>query len=204
MKPLANEYCYPYARPAVTVDMVLARNVARRGTEVLLIRRGQAPYRGRWALPGGFVDADESLENAARRELLEETGVQVSSLRQIGAFGDPGRDPRGHTVSVAYLAALEGKSIQPIAGDDARAVEWFALESLPALAFDHARIIAAAVKMMREAVTVGGARPRRGRRASSPSSPEPSRRRGTGRGRSASRAVPARPSRRRARSQASG
>src|SRR6476660_8062009 len=95
------KYTYDYPRPAVTVDVVI---VTREPTpRVLLIKRKHDPYAGRWALPGGFVDMDEPLEDAARRELLEETGVRLARLEQLHTFGDPDRDPRGRTVSVVYL-----------------------------------------------------------------------------------------------------
>jgi len=114
---------------------------------VLLIRRKNPPFEGRWALPGGFVDPHEPLEEAARRELLEETGVRPAHLEQLHTFGDPGRDPRGWTVSVAYLALLDwqaARSLQPEAGDDAAGVAWFDLLAPPPLAFDHADILACA------------------------------------------------------------
>jgi len=110
------KYCYDHPRPAVTVDVVL---LCRRPLEVLLIKRGRPPFKGSWALPGGFVDKAESLEAAAARELLEETGIDGIQLKQIGAFGGPGRDPRGHTISVAYV--LQSTGGRPRAGTDAAA-----------------------------------------------------------------------------------
>lgn len=153
-------YTYEWPRPAVTVDVVL---FTVRGPElaVLMIRRGRAPFRGSWALPGGFVDEHESLERAALRELEEETGVTGVHIQQLGAYGDPGRDPRGHTVSVAHWAFLH-TAPRAVAADDAAEVQWMplstlALEAPPpspktrrgaratrglaTLAFDHARII---------------------------------------------------------------
>ena len=97
------KHCYDHPRPAVTVDIVLFHRL-KRGERVLLIRRKRDPFKGRWCLPGGFVDDNESLEAAASRELFEETGLSGIELEQIGAFGDPGRDPRGHTVSVVFAA----------------------------------------------------------------------------------------------------
>jgi 8-oxo-dGTP diphosphatase len=114
---------------------------------VLLIRRKNQPFEGRWALPGGFVDPHEPLEDAARRELWEETNVEPARLEQLHTFGAPGRDPRGWTVSVAYLAILEegaAQALQPQAGDDAAEVGWFDLCDPPPLAFDHADILACA------------------------------------------------------------
>lgn len=108
--------------------------------QVLLIQRKNAPFAGCWALPGGFVDEGEPLIVAARRELREETGLSLDDLEQLQAFGDPGRDPRGWTVSVAYFARIEpGLMVQ--AADDAADARWFALARPPELAFDHAHIL---------------------------------------------------------------
>jgi 8-oxo-dGTP diphosphatase len=137
------KHCYDYPRPSVTVDIILFRR--RRSVEVLLIERGREPFRYHWAFPGGFVDRDESLEDAAARELKEETRLEGISLHQLGAFGDPGRDPRGHTVSVAYTAVLDG-DYEPVAADDARSAAWKAIHQLPRLAFDHEKILRIAVE----------------------------------------------------------
>lgn len=138
---------YEYPRPALTVDAVVLRGPAE-AREVLLVRRGAEPYRGRWALPGGFVNEDEPLEHAARRELAEETGLTAEEpMRQIGAFGDPGRDPRGWTVGVAFLLELpDAHSGEVLGGDDADEAAWHRLDALPALAFDHDRILAASIE----------------------------------------------------------
>ncbi len=146
-KPRARrKYCYDHPRPAVTVDIVLLHR-AKRGDRVLLIKRKREPFKARWALPGGFVDEGESLEAAAARELHEETGIQGIELEQIGAFGDPGRDPRGHTVSVGFAAVLEGKP-QPKAADDAEDAAWHAVASLPPLAFDHNKLVRVACERL--------------------------------------------------------
>ncbi len=137
-------YTYAYPRPALTVDVVLLRPTEA-GPEVLLIQRRHAPFEGRWALPGGFVEPDEPLEAAARRELAEETGLRGMALHQVAAFGDPGRDPRGWTVSVAFWGWV-GTHPTPRAGDDASDARWWPVRDLPPLAFDHAAIIAAALK----------------------------------------------------------
>jgi 8-oxo-dGTP diphosphatase len=110
---------------------------------VLLIRRQRPPYKGRWALPGGFVEMGESLEESVRREIKEETGIRrVTRLRQIGAYGDPGRDPRGRTVTVAYLGVVSGTGAAAKGGDDAAEAQWYPISSLPKdLAFDHALIL---------------------------------------------------------------
>lgn len=137
-------------RPSLTVDIVVVA-VVEGQHKVLLIRRKNPPFEGRWALPGGFVDPYEPLEDAARRELFEETGVRPARLDQLHTFGDPGRDPRGWTVSVAHLALLDGqaaRSLQPEAGDDAAEVAWFDLLAPPPLAFDHAEILACARKKL--------------------------------------------------------
>jgi len=128
----------------LTVDIVLIH--ARR--QILLIKRKNEPFQGKWALPGGFVDPGERLEEAAMRELTEETDVHLDSgLRQVGAFGDPDRDPRGRTVSVAYLVLVEQQP-HVTAGSDAGEAAWFELTKLPDLAFDHRKIIDQAMKMM--------------------------------------------------------
>lgn len=109
------------------------------GKEILLIKRKNPPFKGRWALPGGFVDYNERTDDAASREAKEETGLEVEPMRLVGVYSDPNRDPRGHTVSIAYLCkAAKG---QAEAGDDAEDVWWWPLDDLPELAFDHARII---------------------------------------------------------------
>jgi 8-oxo-dGTP diphosphatase len=118
--------------------------------KVLLIRRGQEPFKGRWAIPGGFVEMDESLEAAARRELQEETGVKdVTGLEQLHTFGDPHRDPRGRTISVAYYVLLDSARLTVQAADDAAEAGWFSMFALPPLAFDHDVILAAALNHLR-------------------------------------------------------
>jgi 8-oxo-dGTP diphosphatase len=132
-------HTYDYPRPSLTVDIVI---VTRESTpRVLLIRRKKDPFAGAWALPGGFVDADEPLAAAAERELREETGVEDVDLEQLAAFGDPGRDPRGWTVSVVFLARVSAGTAAT-AADDAAQVGWHRLDKLPKkLAFDHAKIL---------------------------------------------------------------
>ncbi len=143
-------YTYEYPRPAVTVDVVLF-TIRAGELALLMIRRGQAPFKGHWALPGGFVEESESLVHAAARELEEETGLVQSSLEQLGAFGDPGRDPRGHTVSVAFYAFV-GAPARPVAADDAADAQWVVVSTLgrARVAFDHGKIIALAVERLRE------------------------------------------------------
>ena len=136
-------YTYPYPRPAVTVDVVVAVPSDSGGYDVLLVKRGKEPFKGKWALPGGFLDLEEELEEAAARELAEETGVTGVALEELGAFGRIGRDPRGRTVSIAYLAVLPGRP-DARAGDDAAEVGWFPLDRPPDTAFDHEAILARA------------------------------------------------------------
>jgi len=141
------QYCYPFPRPAVTADVACFAEEDGLAY-ILLIQRNHEPFAGRWALPGGFVDELEALEAAALRELEEETRLTGVSVEQFGAYGDPGRDPRGHTVTVAFLARLD-RRVEATGSDDADRAEWFALDELPPLAFDHDRIIADAVRRYR-------------------------------------------------------
>jgi 8-oxo-dGTP diphosphatase len=136
------KYTYDYPRPSVTVDIVIVTSEPT--PRVLLIRRKKAPFAGCWALPGGFVNMDESLEAAAQRELREETGVAAKKLVQLHAFGEPRRDPRGRVISVAYLAVVDPAKLKPHADDDAAEVDWFSLTRPPKLAFDHKDILACA------------------------------------------------------------
>jgi 8-oxo-dGTP diphosphatase len=142
-----------YPRPALTVDVVAFRWARR--LEVLLIRRGKDPFAGHHALPGGYVEPDEPTPNAAVRELEEETGVRVdpAALRIVGAYGGPGRDPRGWTVSAAYAAVLSPKTTAAGA-DDATEAGFFPVAALPPLAFDHAEIIRAAQGVLAERVQI--------------------------------------------------
>lgn len=130
-------YTYQYPRPAVTVDAILVSSART----VLLIERGREPYKGKWALPGGFIDMDESLETACLRELQEETGITINEVNQFKAFGAVNRDPRHRTISVVFYAFVGAE--QPAqAGDDAAEAKWFPLDELPELAFDHGQILA--------------------------------------------------------------
>jgi 8-oxo-dGTP diphosphatase len=137
-------FTYEYPRPAVTVDCVVF-GLDQGVLQLLLIKRNSPPFTGCWALPGGFVDQHETLDAAARRELEEETGLRDVFLEQLYSFGDPGRDPRGHTVSVAYYALVRQDQHVPQAATDASDAAWFPVAKLPKLAFDHQRIIATAV-----------------------------------------------------------
>ncbi len=135
-----------WVRPALTVDVaLLARDPALR---ILLVQRGSEPFAGSWALPGGFVDEGERVQDAAARELAEETGVAVPALTLLGVYDAPGRDPRGWTVSVAFLGVLE-RELPAHGADDANDAAWFELAALPNLAFDHEEIVAAAAARLR-------------------------------------------------------
>lgn len=137
----------PTDRPALTVDLVIFRLQAEQ-LETLLVRRANDPFKGKWAISGGFVHEDEGLEEAARRELAEETGLGGFYLEQLYTFGAPNRDPRGRVVTVAYFALLPSTATAQ-AGDDADEVGWFALDDLPALAFDHSEIVNYALQRLR-------------------------------------------------------
>ncbi len=145
-------HIYPYPRPQVTADIAVF-TLDGDTLELLVVRRKHDPFAGSWALPGGFVDEDESLEHAAARELQEETGLDDVPMEQLGAFGDPGRDPRGHTVTAVYLAVVPRETSRVRAGDDAAEAGWVAVDALhldegtspppgkTSLAFDHARVV---------------------------------------------------------------
>jgi len=147
-KKRARKFCYEYPRPAVTVDIVLFHRF-QRGLNVLLIKRAREPFKGRWAFPGGFVDPEESLDEAAARELREETGLRGIKPKQIGAFGDPGRDPRGHTVSIVFAAFVDAP-LDARAADDAADAKWHSARRPPKLAFDHSKILKLALKWVQD------------------------------------------------------
>jgi len=133
-------YTYEYPRPALTVDCIVF-GLDDEELKVLLIQRKNEPFAGRWALPGGFVDVGETPEQAARRELEEETGLANVSLEQLYTFGEPNRDPREHVVSVAHYALVNVADTRVRAADDARQAAWFPVRKPPPLAFDHAKIL---------------------------------------------------------------
>lgn len=142
-------YTYPYARPAVTVDCVVFGFSTDTALKVLLIRRKLPPYEGCWALPGGFVQMAESVDEAAVRELREETGVEDVFLEQLYTFGAVGRDPRDRIISVAYYALINLQSHPVQAASDASDARWFELAELPALGFDHREILDCAIARLR-------------------------------------------------------
>lgn len=134
-----------YRNPALTVDGVVLNHQVHGlmgdTYSVLLVERGQPPFKGRHALPGGFVEYGEDIEDAIHREIAEETGLTGLPFRQFRTFGKPGRDPRGHTVSVVYVAVVIGEPPEVTGGDDAAEAGWFPISRLPDLAFDHAHIL---------------------------------------------------------------
>ena len=132
------DYTYKYPRPAVTADCVVMTNEPL--PKVLLIQRGADPFKGAWAFPGGFMNMDETTEECSMRELEEETGLKVATVHQVGTYSKVDRDPRGRTITVAYLAIID--SPEEVKGqDDAAKAEWFPITELPTLAFDHSDII---------------------------------------------------------------
>jgi 8-oxo-dGTP diphosphatase len=133
-------YCYAYPHPAVSTDVVLF-TIRDGRLQLLLIRRGGEPFKGHWALPGGFLDIDEDLEECALRELEEETGGSGVYLEQLRTYGRPGRDPRERVISVAYYALAPSERLTIKAASDAAEASWFPAAELPPLAFDHAQII---------------------------------------------------------------
>jgi 8-oxo-dGTP diphosphatase len=146
-------YTYSHPRPSVTVDcVVFGLDLEAADLKILLIQRKKDPFAGDWAFPGGFVEEGETLEESAKRELQEETGISRLYLEQLYTFGDPGRDPRGHTVTVAYYALVKLSDHAPKAADDAKAVDWFSVSKPPKLAFDHAKILKVALERLRAKV----------------------------------------------------
>ena len=134
----------------VTVDAVVFTALNTHKVFVLLIKRKNPPFQGKWALPGGFVEDDEPLDVAASRELEEETGIKNIQLQQLYTFGDPDRDPRGRAISVTYYAMIDASPQKLAAATDASEVQWFDIDNLPALAFDHQRILAMAIKRVQQ------------------------------------------------------
>ncbi len=137
-------FSYPYPRPAVTVDALIFR-LNQGEPEVLLIKRANEPYKGIWAAPGGFLDIDETPEDAALRELHEETGISGVVLYQYHTYGAVNRDPRHRTISIAYTGVFHNNIKVAKGGDDASEAAWFPIDRLPSLAFDHDEIVAGAI-----------------------------------------------------------
>ncbi|MGE5406874.1 MAG: NUDIX domain-containing protein [Methanosarcina sp.] len=145
----SGNFCYEYPRPAVTTDCAVF-SFDNEDINILLIQRKLDPYKGRWALPGGFMQMDETAEECARRELFEETGFRDIELEQLYTFTDVDRDPRGRTISIAYVAIVDASDRIITAGDDAENAQWFSLKSIPELAFDHDLILKLALEKTRE------------------------------------------------------
>ena len=140
-----------YEKPSVTVD-ILIFTVKEHDLKVLLVKRKAWPFKGYWAVPGGFIGIDESLEEGAKRELMEETGVKDVYLEQLFTFGEPKRDPRTRVISVAYYALLASETLRLQAATDVSDVNWFSVKSIPKLAFDHEKILSYALKRIRNKI----------------------------------------------------
>lgn len=150
---MADKYTYEYPRPALTADCVIF-GFDGNALNVLLIERGVEPYKGYWALPGGFMRMDETIDECARRELMEETQVKDIYIEQFRVFSSTNRDPRGRVVTVAFIALVRPEAHAVKGGDDARVAMWFNCEEIPPLAFDHEEILAAAREHLREVLRV--------------------------------------------------
>lgn len=131
-------YCYKYPRPSVTADCIVFTKEST--PKVLLIERGDEPFKGYWAFPGGFLNMDETTEQCAIRELKEETGLEVDKVKEMGTYSKVDRDPRGRTITVAYMAMVE-KPMELMGHDDAAKAQWFSIDNLPEMAFDHDEIM---------------------------------------------------------------
>ncbi|MCK5067851.1 MAG: NUDIX hydrolase [Bacteroidales bacterium] len=142
------KYTYDYPRPSVTSDIAVLRLEAI--PEILLVQRKDQPFKDMWALPGGFMEMEESLEEAARRELMEETGIKAGELIRFDTYDKPGRDPRGRTITQVFVMIWKEEMGTPEAGSDAANLKWFGLTELPELAFDHAFILADVIRMIKE------------------------------------------------------
>lgn len=146
------KFIYSYPHPAVTVDIVVLKK-EENIWKVLLIKRAKEPYKGRWALPGGFVNIDEDLEDAAKRELKEETNLEAKKLYQFYTFGEPNRDPRERVISVGYITILpaDENPANIRASSDAKEVAWVPINEIPykPLAFDHSKIIQKAITYLK-------------------------------------------------------
>lgn len=142
-----------YEHPSVTVDIVIF-TIQNDELRILLVKRKYWPYKDRWAIPGGFVKMKESLDDAAKRELYEETRVKDVYLEQLHAFGDPKRDPRTRVITIAYYALVSSDELRVAADTDVREVKWFAVNKLPKLAFDHLKIVSFALDKLRSKIMI--------------------------------------------------
>ena len=139
---------------SIAVDAIVFGYQKDQGVSILLIKRKYAPFKGKWAIPGGFVEDKESLESAVERELKEETGVKIDYLEQLYTFGKPNRDPRNRTIAIAYFGIVNAGKFQKLqASTDAEDAEWFNIKNLPALAFDHRQILTVAIERLRSKIT---------------------------------------------------
>ncbi len=145
---MPGDYRYDYPRASLTSDVAVLR--LNELPEILLIQRKDPPFRKMWALPGGFMEMEETLEEAARRELMEETGIRAGELIRFDTYDKPGRDPRGRTITQVFVMIWKEEMGIPKAGSDAAGVQWFGLTELPALAFDHKEIVSNVIRMIRE------------------------------------------------------
>lgn len=144
------QYTYDWPRPMVTVDAAVF-TFSEDNTKLLLINRANEPFKGHWALPGGFVNMDEELEDAVARELAEETGLTGVNLEQLHTFGTIGRDPRGRQVTIVFMGTAKEDQTEIKAGDDAAQAKWFDIKELPGnLAFDHNDVLKFALQKLRE------------------------------------------------------
>ncbi|MCQ2273535.1 MAG: NUDIX hydrolase [Bacteroidales bacterium] len=142
-------YTYKYPRPAVTADCVIIGLTPNGERRLLLVQRGKDPFAGMWAFPGGFLEENETLEECARRELKEETGLDTPNrFEELKSFSAPDRDPRGRTITVAFLAEVPLAEVK--GDDDAQDARWFAFDDIPPLAFDHAEIWQVALQRMQQ------------------------------------------------------
>ena len=141
------KYTYTYPRPGVTADVAVLRLVDE--PEILLVQRKDSPFKNMWALPGGFMEMEETLEEAARRELLEETGIKAGELIRFDTYDKPDRDPRGRTITQVFMMIWNESMGFPEAGSDAKIVTWYGLHELPDLAFDHNLIIRDVLEMIK-------------------------------------------------------
>lgn len=140
-------FCYKYPHPAVTTDCAIF-GFDGSNLQILLIKRGIEPYKGKWALPGGFLNPDESAEAGALRELKEETGIESAYIEQFHTYSEPNRDPRERVITIAHLALIKLQEVK--GGDDAAEARWFPIDEVPQLAFDHDAILRDAISRLRE------------------------------------------------------
>ena len=145
---MENEDIHKFKKPSVTADIVVFI-IKDNDLKVLLVKRGVEPFKDKWAIPGGFVRIEESLEQAAKRELEEETGLKDVYLEQLYTFGDPKRDPRGRVITVSYMALVKSKDIKLKATTDVSDAQWFSCSKIPVLAFDHKKILDYSLKRLK-------------------------------------------------------